>query len=228
MIRGAADSLAFLLCKADRLEMISEPRINGSRTSMNEMKTAYNKMKKEIYLPLFCIIFGEVMILDGELYYGMAIRLITLVVIFIKIISKNLELETKIILKSFILLILLQIINLSMPRLFNNNLQQYLLIYGSLTLPIYSIIKNAGINFRKQTYYIFAALLIGTVTIIFEYRMLTINIISINGEFASIFLVVLLSISFLLSDTEYWNNTLDICSVSLTPMFIANTIYNII
>lgn len=115
-----------------------------------------------------------------------------------------------------------------MPRLFNNNLQQYLLIYGSLTLPIYSIIKNAGINFRKQTYYIFAALLIGTVTIIFEYRMLTINIISINGEFASIFLVVLLSISFLLSDTEYWNNTLDICSVSLTPMFIANTIYNII
>lgn len=195
---------------------------------MNEMKTAYNKMKKEIYLPLFCIIFGEVMILDGELYYGMAIRLITLVVIFIKIISKNLELETKIILKSFILLILLQIINLSMPRLFNNNLQQYLLIYGSLTLPIYSIIKNAGINFRKQTYYIFAALLIGTVTIIFEYRMLTINIISINGEFASIFLVVLLSISFLLSDTEYWNNTLDICSVSLTPMFIANTIYNII
>ena len=191
------------------------------------MKIIYTKMKKEIYLPIFGLIYGELMVLNGELYYGLAIRLITLLVIIIKIISKTLELETKNILNSFILMILLQVINLSMPRLFNTNLQ-YLLIYGVMILPIYSIIKNAEKNFRKQLCYIFAALLVGTITTIFEYRMLTTNILYLNLEITSIFLIILLTISFLLSDTIYWNNIVNTCSNSLMPIFIVNMIHIII
>lgn len=194
---------------------------------MDEMKIIYNKMKKEIYFPIFGIICGELLILSGNIYYGLIIRLITLLFIIIYFISKTLEPETKIILNSFILLNLLQIINLSMPRLFNNDLQQYLLISGVMILPIYLIIRNTGINSRKQLYYIFAALLIGTVTIIFEYRMLTTDILSANGQLAMIVLIILLSMKFVFSDTVYWTNIIETCSNSLIPTFVLIMVYKI-
>lgn len=169
------------------------------------------------------------MILNSYIYYGLAILLITLLIIIIKIISNKLELEMKIVLQSLILLILLQVINLSIPRIFHTAFQQYLLTYGLMILPAYLIIKNTEINYKKkQIYYIFLSLLIGTITTLFEYRMLTGEIISINGEIVIIFIMTLLSMSFILLDTKYWNNILDVCSYSLMPLFILIAISKII
>ncbi len=183
-------------------------------------------MIKDLSLTISGILFGELLVLTGELYYGLVIRLIVLLIIIIKIISKPFELETKIILHSLILLILLQAINLAMPRIFDNILLQYLLIYGLLIYPIYSMVRENGF-YRKQLYYIFAAVLMGTITILFEYRMLTQDILYINGEITGIFLIILLSLKFLLSETKYKGNIINTCCIPLILLFIIFMVYKI-
>lgn len=58
------------------------------------------------------------------------------------------------------------------------------------------------------------------------------EIISTNGEIVAIFLVIIISMSFLLSDTKYWNgyvsNILNTFSKPLLLVFIAIVIFKVI
>ena len=179
---------------------------------------------KELYMPIIGIIFGELMMLHGDVYYALTIRLIILLAIIFKVITKEFK-ETKIILQNIVLLILLQLINMSTPR-GDDIIKNYLLIYGVMILPILLIIKNLETkNFRKHFYYIIVTILIGTLSTIFDYRMLSAHhdvkdILYFNGNILVVFLLLLVSILFLLSETKYWNKIIDICTNSLIPVYI--------
>ena len=59
-----------------------------------------------------------------------------------------------------------------------------------------------------------------------------VKIVSVDGEIVSIFLIFILSISFLVSPTKYWNiyvsNTLNILADPMWLIFICIVIFNII
>lgn len=58
------------------------------------------------------------------------------------------------------------------------------------------------------------------------------DVINIGGEYMAIFLIILLSVSLLVSDTKYWNeyisNILKICSNPLLLVFVTIVIFKII
>lgn len=138
-------------------------------------------MKKEIYIPMFGLIAGELIMFYGKTLYGLGIHIINLLGIIFIIIFSNLSIKEKNILQSFSLLIILRVINLSMPQFFSTTtaLLQYLLIYGIMFIPIYLVIKNQrisskrlGINFGKLYIYIPIAIMIGIITALAEYRII--------------------------------------------------------
>jgi len=60
----------------------------------------------------------------------------------------------------------------------------------------------------------------------------SLDILNIGGEYVSVFLIIIFSISLLVSDTVYWNehisNALKICSNPLLIIFITIVIFKII
>lgn len=214
-----------------------------------------------IYMPILAIVVGTFLIYDGKILPGLFIHLGNLLAIIILIIFGELSIGTKNILQSLTLIPILQIIDLSMPQFFANIHSQYLLIYGVMLIPIYSIIKSqivskeskipicekcrnkidddaaycphCGIKIERQQYLriSIAILTMVIMTMIGQYISNIRAFSVIGGEFASIFLIILLSISFFLSDTKYWNrytsNTLNICTNPLLLTFMSIVIFNI-
>ncbi len=138
-----------------------------------------DEMKKEIYLPILVLATGEFMMLSGHVYIGLAIHIINLQAIILLLIFNKAPPEIKNILQSLILLLQLRIINLAMPLFFTVTLLWYPLVYGIMFIPIYSIIKSQrisskeiGINSKRLYIYLPAALLIGAVLGMLEYRIL--------------------------------------------------------
>ncbi len=136
-------------------------------------------MKKEVYLPIFGIIAGELIMFYGQIFLGLEIHIINLLLITYIIIFGGLTIKEKNVLQSLTLLTILRMINLSMPQFFTAALLQYSLIYGIMFVPIYLTIKNQqisykelGINFSRLYYYVPLAILIGVVTAIVEYYIL--------------------------------------------------------
>lgn len=140
-------------------------------------------MKKEIYFILGVaisgIIIGELLIFSKQTFVGLGIHIINLLAIIFIIIFSSMKLEEKNVLQSLTLVILLRIINLSVPQLFTVELLQYSLIYGVIFISIYLTIKNQnisskdlGVNFQKLYIYIPVAVIIGSVVAMIEYRIL--------------------------------------------------------
>lgn len=203
-------------------------------------------MKILTYIPIISVAIGEFFILYGNILAGIGIHIISLVATILIIIFCNLSLRAKNILQSLMLIPLLRIVSLSVPQLFNDVDVRYLLVFGIMTIPIYSIVKNQQIlftkletNFERLHIYIFVTVLIWIGIVLAEQYMNAIsNIwtyskedISVGGEFLSIFMIVILPISSLVSDTKYWNeyisNSIDICSSPLLLTFVTIVIHKI-
>jgi membrane protease YdiL (CAAX protease family) len=143
------------------------------------MKYVRFEIKKEIYLPILGIIIGELLMFMGHVYSGLAVHIINIQAISIAIILGKFSDDIKKILQSMLLLLLLRIINLSMPQLFTFTLLWYTVIYGIMFVPIYYVIKNQnitlkdiGIDFKRWYIYLPAALLIGSAMAMLEFQIL--------------------------------------------------------
>lgn len=136
-------------------------------------------MKKEISIPIFGIIAGELIMFYGQILTGLEVHIINFLYIILIIIFGKLSLKERNVLQSLTLLILLRMINLSIPQFFTTTLMQYPLIYGIMFLPIYFTIKDQqmsrndiGINFRKLYIYIPIAIGIAIMAAIIEHRII--------------------------------------------------------
>lgn len=154
-------------------------------------------MRKDIYLSVIAFVAGELMMPIGQFNIGLAIHIINLQAIALTLIYGNNHIDNKNILQSLILLLLMRIINLSMPQVFTITLLSYPLVYGILFLPVYSLIKaqgisykEIGINFTKLNLYIPAAFLIGTAMATIEYRILRPAAMIENTRFTNLVLII--------------------------------------
>ena len=136
-------------------------------------------MKKEMFIPIIVIIAGELIMLSGNMLTGLGIHIVNFLAIILIIIFGNLSLKEKNVLQSLTLLILLRMINLSIPQFFTTTLMQYPLIYGIMFIPIYMTIRNQnisisdiGINYRKLYIYVPIAIGIGIIAAIIENRII--------------------------------------------------------
>lgn len=198
-------------------------------------------MKKEMYVPIFGLIAGELMIFYGNVFYGLVIHIVNFLFTIIMIIFVgSLELKMKNILRYIILVILLQMINFSMPQLFTIAVLQYLLIGGIMIIPIYYIIKDKMMLYKESRidpirFYVplVSALLIGFIVIVLQYEMpISSEMVYISGKVTTICLIISITITLLLSGAKYWNkyasDTLDMSSNSLLFVFIMIVVYKII
>ncbi len=160
-------------------------------------------MKKDIYFSMLGIAAGELMISLGHVYIGLIIHIINLQAITITVIFRNIDSKYKDVLQSFLLILLLRMINLSMPKLFEMTLLSYSLVYSVMFLPIFSIIqaqnisyKEMGINLKKLHFYIPAALIIGTEMALIENKILHPAPLIVNPDFSEILLLTVVMFVF--------------------------------
>lgn len=210
-------------------------------------------MRKWLYIPTIGIIAGELLIFYGQVLTGLGIHIINLFAIILVIIFNKLSLKERNVLQSLILLPLLRIISLSVPQLSENIYIQHTVIYGIMFIPIYLIMKNQHVLHKesgtstsillysspslKRVYIYLPTIILAIITmgIIGQYMGIIPNIRTISpdiiGEFVSIFLIVILSISFLVSDTKYWNeyisSSINIYSSPLLLTFVTIVIHKI-
>lgn len=216
----------------------------------------YEDMKKWIYEPIIGIAIGEFLIFYDRILAGVGIHIINLLAIILIIIFGNLSQKTRNILQSLILLPLLRITSLSIPQLSENIYVQHLIIYGIMLVPIYLIMKNQHIlcnesgtsssillyispSFKRIYIYvptiILTIVMIGMIGqyigIIPDIQTIPSEVTYVIGEFVSIFLIAILSISLLVSDTKYWDkyisNIVNIYSVPLLLTFVTIVIHKI-
>lgn len=143
------------------------------------MRYLYVGTKREIYVPIMGLIVGELIMFYGYVLYGLYIHMINVLIMVLLITFSSSELRTKNILQSIILLTLLRMINLLMPQFFTVTILQYLLVYGTMFIPIYSIIKSQkisseelGINLSGAYIYVPAAIIIGALMATVEYGIM--------------------------------------------------------
>ena len=160
-------------------------------------------MKKEIVLPILGIAAGELMMFLNHEFIGLAIHVINLQLISLFIIFGRFSLSLKNVFQSLILLLLMRIINLSMPQIFTITLLWYPLIYGVMFIPIYIIIKNQqiqlkelGMDFGMLRIYLPAALLIGFGMALLEYRILQPVSLIENIRFSNLVLITIVMFVF--------------------------------
>lgn len=161
-------------------------------------------MRKGTYLPILGLAAGELMMLSGHVYIGLAIHIVNLQAIILALIFSKTPPEIKNILQSLILLLLLRIINLAMPQFFTVTLLWYPLVYGVMFIPVYSIIKSQrisskeiGINSGRLYIYLPAALLIGAVMAMLEYSVLHPAPLIRTITFSNIFMIAIVMFVFI-------------------------------
>jgi hypothetical protein len=192
----------------------------------------YDNMKNWIHAPIIGIAIGEILIFDNKIILGIGIHVISLIAMILAITFGNFSLKEKNVLQSLTILPLLRMISLSIPQL-SGIYVQYLVVYGIMAIPVYLIMKNqyllnkeSEINVSVLLYsfpsfkriyriYIYVPTIVLTIFMIGmigQYIGVIPNVLTISqevantiGELVSIFLIIILSISLLVSDTKYWN-----------------------
>lgn len=164
-------------------------------------------MKKENIVPTLAIlgiVNAELAMYFGDVLPGLGIHIINLLAIIFIIIFSDLDIKVKNVLQSLVLIILLRMINLSIPQLFTTTLLQYPLIYGVMFIPIYYIIKGQGIsakelgiNFNRLHIYIPLAVAIGLIAAIIEYRIMNPIALIDNIRLPNIILISIIMIVFI-------------------------------
>lgn len=155
-------------------------------------------MKKEIYviiLCLFLIVDGELSILFGDISVGMSIYVTGLLAIMFVIFS-DISIDVKNIFQCMILLILLQMASLSIQQIYTTTLLQYVMIYGVVLIPIFTIIRNQklssmelGISLNKLYVYIPISIVIGIMAGMVEYKILNPSALIDQISSSNIFLI---------------------------------------
>ncbi len=139
-------------------------------------------MRKEFYIPIIGIIVAELLMFPGNSFilYGLGIHAVNIIAIILMITLSSIKLEEKNLLQGLTLIILLRIINVSMPQLFTIDILQYSLIYSIMILPVYFVVKNQhisfeelGVDFKKLYIYLPLAIIIATIVAIIEYKILS-------------------------------------------------------
>ena len=171
-----------------------------------------NFVIKEIYLPILPIlgiIIGELLMFMGQVYPGLAIHIINIQVISIAIIIGKFSDEIKKVFQSMLLLLIMRIINLSMPQFFSFTLLWYPLVYGIMFNPIYYVIKNQkisltkiGIDFKRLYIYLPAALIIGTAMAMLEFRILHPTPLILNLKLQNLLLISMVMFVFVATVEE--------------------------
>jgi membrane protease YdiL (CAAX protease family) len=166
-------------------------------------------MKKEIHLPILGIIIGELLLFMGQMYPGLAVYIINIQAISISIILGKFSDDIKKVLQCMLLLIMMRIINLSMPQFFTFTLLWYPLVYGIMFIPIYYVIKNQnitltniGIHFKQWYIYLPAALLIGTAMAMLEFRILHPTPLIMNLKLQNLLLISMVMFVFVAAVEE--------------------------
>ncbi len=161
------------------------------------------KSKIQIYLPVLGIAAGELMMFSGQALIGLGIHIINLQLIAFYLIFKNVPLHSRNVIQSLLLLILMRIINLSMPQFFTLTLLWYPLTYGVVYLPIYYIIKHQqissqeiGLNIDRLKIYLPSAIIIGIVMALIEYIILKPLPLIKNLQISNIFLLLIIMFIF--------------------------------
>ncbi len=154
------------------------------------------KLKTDIYLPVLGIIIGELLMFSGQAYTGLAVHIINIQAVSIAIIFGKFPENIKKVLQSMLLLLLMRIINLSMPQFFTFTLLWYPLVYGIMFIPIYYVIKNQniklmniGIDFNRWHIFLPAALLIGSGMAMLEFRILNPTPLILNLKLQNLLLI---------------------------------------
>ncbi len=165
--------------------------------------------KKEIYLPILGIIIGELLMFIDLVYPGLAVHIINIQAVSIAIILGNFSDDIKKVLQSMLLLLLMRIINLSMPQFFTFTLLWYPLVYGVMFIPIYYVIKNQnitltniGIDFKRWYIYLPAALLIGTAMAMLEFKILHPTPLILNLKLQNLLLISIVMFVFVAAVEE--------------------------
>ncbi len=171
------------IIEIQHIRNICEDLVNDGIIVEKEIdRYSYYKNYKEkygVYLPVLGIIIGELLMFMGQVYPSLVVHIINIQAISIAIIFSKLSDDMKKVFQSMLLLLMMRIINLSMPQFFTFTLLWYSLVYGIMFIPIYYVIKNhnitlteIGIDFKRWYIYFPAALLIGTAMAMLEFQIL--------------------------------------------------------
>ncbi len=172
---------------------------------VEEVKVQEKVEVKNIYISIIGIIVAELTMFYSNLFYGLIIHIINIMGIIFILIFSNLDTKIKNILQALTLIILLRLINYSMPQFFNVTILQYLLIYGIMFMPIYSIIrsqqmtiKDLGLTIdKKLLIYLPLAIIIGLAMAIIEYNILRPISFFKNINFSDIIVIAVIMIFFI-------------------------------
>lgn len=165
-------------------------------------------MKGIIYIYILNIIIAELLMPYYQVI-GIGIHLINLLAIILLITFGNIKLEIKNILQSLLLVILLRVVNLSVPQFFSVEIFQYPIIYGIMFIPIYLVIKSQyisfnelGINFKRLYIYLPIAIVIGAMMAMVEYNILDISSIIEKFELSDIIIIIIVMFVFIATVEE--------------------------
>lgn len=198
------------------------------------------RIPPEIYVPIFSLMIAELMMFSGNISYGLGIHIINLLIITIMVIFRPcLELKMKNILYGIILIILLQMIDITTPHFYTIILD--MLKYIIMIIPIYYVSRNLHISrelleINPKSFFInfIAIFMILIIVAIFQYNIgqVSSEITDIGGELVAIYLIVSIIITLLVPYTIYWNKyASDIIGMmcnSLLPVFAVIVMSNII
>ena len=132
---------------------------------------------------MIMIALGELLMFTGNVTPGVVVHILNLQMIIVSMFIRAEETSRTVldkqILQSLLLLLLLRIINVSMPFFFTMTLYWYPLIYSPMFISIYLILRyqnasfdDIGVHTRNLRYYIPLALIIGAILAWVEYRII--------------------------------------------------------
>ncbi len=147
------------------------------------MKQTVGTHHRIAVVSMIMIALGELLIFTGSATPGVVVHILNLQMIIVSMFIRGKETSRTVldkqILQSLLLLLLLRIINVSMPFFFTMTLYWYPLIYSPMFIPIYLILRyqnasfdDIGMHTWNLYRYIPLALIIGAILAGVEYRII--------------------------------------------------------
>jgi membrane protease YdiL (CAAX protease family) len=147
------------------------------------MKKTVGTHHRIAVISMIMIALGELLIFTGNATLGMAVHILNLQMIIVSMFIRAEETSRTVldkqILQSLLLLLLLRIINVSMPFFFTMTLYWYPLIYSPMFISIYLILRyqnasfdDIGMHTWNLYRYIPLAIIIGAILAWIEYRII--------------------------------------------------------
>ena len=147
------------------------------------MKNTAGMHHRIAIISMIMIALGELLIFSGNATLGVAVHILNLQMIIVSMFIRAEETSRTVldkqILQSLLLLLLLRIINVSMPFFFTMTLYWYPLVYSPMFISIYLILRyqnasfeDIGIHTKHLRYYIPLALIIGAILAWVEYQII--------------------------------------------------------